>query len=240
VDVKAVRRRLAHARWVQVAIGTLGAWYLRFVWWTTRVVVEPADIYERVDRDYPIIVAMWHGQHFLTPFVRRPQYRTKVLISRHRDGEVNAVTAQQLGLSMIRGSGNLGGDFSQKGGVPAFIAMVAALKEGYIMALTADVPKVARVAGRGLLMLARSSGRPIYPLAIATQRRYEVDNWDRSAINLPFGRGAVVVGDPVWVPADADEPTLERLRSAVESALNRATARAYAIVDRTAEHAGVE
>jgi lysophospholipid acyltransferase (LPLAT)-like uncharacterized protein len=240
VDVKALRRRLAHARWVQVAIGTLGAWYLRFVWSTTRFVVEPADIYERVDRDYPIILAMWHGQHFLTPFVRRPQDRVKVLISRHRDGEVNAVTAQQLGLCTIRGSGNLGGDFSQKGGVSAFIAMVAALKEGYNMALTADVPKVARVAGRGLLMLARSSGRPIYPIAIATQRRYEVNNWDRSALNLPFGRGAVVVGDPIWVPSDADEPTLERLRSVVESALNRATARAYAIVDRTAEHAGVE
>jgi lysophospholipid acyltransferase (LPLAT)-like uncharacterized protein len=89
-------------------------------------------------------------------------------------------------------------------------------------------------------MLARSSGRPIYPIAIATQRRYEVDNWDRCAINLPFGRGAVVVGDPIWVPDDADEPMLERLRSVVESALNRATARAYAIVDRTAEHAGVE
>ena len=57
MDVKALRRRLAHARWVQVAIGTLGAWYLRFVWSTTRFVVEPADIYERVDRDYPIILA---------------------------------------------------------------------------------------------------------------------------------------------------------------------------------------
>jgi lysophospholipid acyltransferase (LPLAT)-like uncharacterized protein len=236
--VKALRRRLAHARWVQVAIGVLGAYYLRLVWSTTRFVVEPADIYARVDRDHPVILAMWHGQHFLGPFVKRPQDRAKVLISRHRDGEVNAVTAQWLGIETVRGSGNHGGEFSRKGGVAAFLAMVAALKDGYNMALTADVPKVARAAGLGVVMLSRTSGRPIYPIAIATRHRFEVDNWDRSAINLPFGRGAVIVGEPVRVPADADDAALEQLRGEVESALNRATARAYAIVDRTGGNAG--
>jgi hypothetical protein len=181
---------------------------------------------------------MWHGQHFLTPFVRRPQDRVKVLISRHRDGEVNAITAEMLGIKTVRGSGNHGGDFSRKGGVSAFVAMVAALKEGYIMALTADVPKVSRVAGLGIVMLARKSGRPIYPIAIATRHRLEVDTWDRSAINLPFGRAAVVVGDPIRVPRDADDPTLERFRLDVEAALNRATARAYAMVDRKNSDAG--
>ncbi|MGA2124644.1 MAG: lysophospholipid acyltransferase family protein [Xanthobacteraceae bacterium] len=238
--MRALRRRLAHARWVQVTIGVLGAHYLRLVWSTTRFVIEPRDIYERVDRDYPVILAMWHGQHFLGPFVKRPQDRAKVLISRHRDGEVNAVAAERLGIGTVRGSGNHGGEFSRKGGVAAFVAMVAALKEGYNMALTADVPKVGRVAGLGIVMLARRSGRPIYPIAIATQHRFEVDNWDRSAINLPFGRGAVVVAEPVRVPADADDATLEGLRSQVESALNKATARAYAIVDRTGRDAGAD
>jgi lysophospholipid acyltransferase (LPLAT)-like uncharacterized protein len=235
--MKALRRRFAHARWVQLAIGVLGAYYLRLVWSTTRFVVEPTDIYARVDRDYPVILAMWHGQHFLGPFVKRPQDRAKVLISRHRDGEVNAVAAERLGIETVRGSGNHGGEFSRKGGVAAFLAMVAALEEGYIMALTADVPKVSRAAGLGIVMLARKSGRPIYPIAIATRHRFEVDNWDRSAINLPFGRGAVIVGEPVRVPADADDATLEQLRRQVETALNNATARAYAIVDRTSANA---
>ncbi len=238
--MKALRRRLAHARWIQVAIGVLGAYYLRLVWSTSRIIVEPADIYARVDRDHPVILAMWHGQHFLCPFVKRPQDRAKVLISRHRDGEVNAVAAEWLGIGTVRGSGNHGGEFSRKGGVSAFVAMVAALKEGYNMALTADVPKVGRVAGLGIVMLARISGRPIYPIAIATRHRFEVDNWDRSAINLPFGRGVVIVEEPVRVPADADDATLEQLRIEVESALNRATARAYAIVDRAGRDAGAD
>jgi lysophospholipid acyltransferase (LPLAT)-like uncharacterized protein len=235
--MRSLRRRIARAYWIQWTIGAFGAWYLRLVWRTTRFVIEPADIYERVDRELPIIMAMWHGQHFLLPFVKRPKDRGKVLISRHRDGEVNAIVAERLGIETIRGSGNHGGEFSRKGGVAAFIAMVAALKEGYTMALTADVPKVARVAGLGIVMLARSSGRPIYPLALATRHRIEVGTWDRTAVNLPFGRGAIVVGEPVRVPQNADDAALEIYRKTVETELNQVTARAYAIVDRDASDA---
>ena len=80
-------------------------------------------------------------------------------------------------------------------------------------------------------MLARSSGRPIYPVAIATRHRIEVDTWDRCAINLPFGRGAVVAADPIRVAANAGDTELEDYRRLVETALDVATARAYAIAD---------
>ena len=94
------------------------------------------------------------------------------------------------------------------------------------------MPKVARVAGRGIVMLARESGRPIFPVALATSQRYVLDNWDRTTINLPFSRGAAICGEPVRVPADADNGALEQFRRQVEDNLNAATARAYALVDR--------
>jgi lysophospholipid acyltransferase (LPLAT)-like uncharacterized protein len=103
------------------------------------------------------------------------------------------------------------------------------------VALTADIPKVARAAGLGIVKLASASGRPIYPIAIATRRRVVLTNWDRTAINLPFGRGAGVAGEPVRVPAEADGATLECARHAVEASLDAATARAYALVDRQAK-----
>ncbi|MBI4276113.1 MAG: DUF374 domain-containing protein [Rhizobiales bacterium] len=224
-------KRIMASRPVQRAIGITGAEYLRFVSMTTKFVVEPSDIYDRVTPDLPVILAMWHGQHFLMPFVKLPHHRAKVLISRHRDGEVNAIAAEWLGVETIRGSGHHGNGH-HKGGVTAFMQMVEALKDGYNMALTADVPKVARVAGLGIVMLARASGRPIYPVAIATRNRYEVNNWDRTAINLPFGRGGVVVGLPISVAADADDVALEAARRAVEAALNDVTVRAYALADR--------
>jgi lysophospholipid acyltransferase (LPLAT)-like uncharacterized protein len=231
-------KRLGRQRWVQVAVGTLAAEYLRFVNATSRFVVDPPDAYTSAEPDLPVIVAMWHGQHFLGPFTRRPGDRSKVLISRHRDGSVNAIAAERLGIETIRGSGDTGGRFDRKGGVGAFQQMRDALAEGYSVALTADVPKIARVAGRGIVMLARETGRPIYPLALATSRRYILDNWDRTTINLPFSRGAAVTGEPIRVPAGADDAALEMHRRQVEDGLNRATARAYAIVDRKGGDAG--
>ncbi|HXW49988.1 MAG TPA: hypothetical protein VEK31_11140, partial [Xanthobacteraceae bacterium] len=100
------------------------------------------------------------------------------------------------------------------------------------IALSADVPKVARVAGLGIIKLAQASGRPIYPSAIATSRRFVLDNWDRTTINLPFGRGAGVAAEPLTVPRDADDSMLESARRLLEDRLNAATKRAYAIVDR--------
>src|SRR5262245_45846829 len=124
-------KRLVGSPRFQKATVVMAAEYLRLVWNTTRLVIEPEGVYERVDRDAPIIIAMWHGQHFLAPFIRRAHDRAKVLVSRHRDGEINALAAEWLGIGAIRGSGNHGGGFVGKGGVSAFKEMLSALEEGY-------------------------------------------------------------------------------------------------------------
>jgi lysophospholipid acyltransferase (LPLAT)-like uncharacterized protein len=225
-------KRLGRQRWVQVALGVSGAQYLRLVAATNRLTIEPHDFYEQIAGDLPVIVAMWHGQHALMSFMRRPEHRAMALISRHRDGEIQSIALNRLGVETIRGSGDHRGDFHRKGGVGAFRDMLAALAEGHTMVLTADVPKIARVCGPGIVKLAAMSGRPIYPVAVATSRRIEFrDSWDRGVLNLPFGRMAAVAGDLVRVPGDADDDTLEHARLAVETGLNRATARAYEIVD---------
>jgi lysophospholipid acyltransferase (LPLAT)-like uncharacterized protein len=231
--MSSLQKRIGRARSTQVTLGTLAAAYLQLVWKTSRFALDPPDIYEAVEPELPLIVAMWHGQHFMAPFIKRAQHRVKVLISRHHDGEVNAIAAQRLGIATIRGSGDPGRRHDRKGGVAAFREMLAALAQGYNVALTADVPKISRIAGLGIVMLARESGRPIFPVAMATSLRIELDNWDRSAINLPFGRGAMVGGDRIRVPADADEAMLESYRLEVEAALNATTARAYALVDQS-------
>jgi lysophospholipid acyltransferase (LPLAT)-like uncharacterized protein len=231
----ALLKRIGESPRARAVVGFLAAEYLRLVWRTSEFVFEPPDIYERVAPETPVIVTMWHGQHFMTPFLKRPQFLAKVLVSRHRDGDINAIIAERLHVGTVRGSGDHARRFDRKGGVAAFKAMLNALEEGYNMALTADVPKVARVAGLGVVKLAQISGRPIYPVAMATSRRIELNNWDRSAVNLPFSRGAVVVGEPIRVPAQCDSEALEAARRAVEANLNAATERAYAIVDRRAD-----
>ena len=222
--------------WVQRAAGFLAAEFLRLVWLTNRFSFDPPDVHDIVEPQLPAIFAFWHGQHFMTPFIKSKEiHRAKVLISRHRDGEFNAIAAERLGIGTIRGSGDHGSAFYRKGGVGAFKEMMHALAENYNVALTADVPKRSRIAGLGIIMLARESGRPIMPFAMATSRFLRLKNWDRTTINLPFGRGVLVGGEIIIVPPDAGADTMEELRARLEATLNDATRRAYARIGRPEE-----
>jgi len=234
--LKKLLRNTLRSSWFQRAVGFLAAEYLRLVWLTNKFTFDPPHIYDMVEPRQPAIFAFWHGQHFLTPFIKtKESHRAKVLISRHRDGEFNAIAVERLGVGTIRGSGDHGSAFHRKGGVGAFKEMVRALEENYNVALTADVPKRSRVVGLGIIMLARESGRPIMPFAMATSRFIRLNNWDRTTINLPFGRGALVGIEEINVPPDADAVTMEELRLKLESILNEATRRAYARVGRPQE-----
>jgi lysophospholipid acyltransferase (LPLAT)-like uncharacterized protein len=231
--LKKLLRNTLRSRWFQRAAGFLVAEYLRLVWRTNKMSFDPPEIYAQVEPQMPAILVFWHGQHFLTPFIKTKEiHRAKVLISLHRDGEFNALAVERLGIGTIRGSGDHGSAFHRKGGVGAFMEMVRTLEEGYNVALTADVPKRARVVGLGLIKLAKESGRPIMPFAMATSRFIQLKNWDRTTINLPFGRGAVVGIEAIFVPPDADAETMEKLRAKVEATLNETTDRAYAQVGR--------
>jgi len=219
---------------VQSTITSLVVNYLRIVNATSRTVYDPSDPYILHASLAPVIFTMWHGQHFMLPFLRRFDLDVRVLISKHHDGELNARIAEKLGISTIRGStARNPSRMFEKGALGGFREMKAALDEGAFVCMTADISQLApRRAGLGIVALARASGRPIVPVAYATSRRIELTSWDRSTLNLPFSRGACAVGEIVEVPAEADDRVLESKRQNVENALNDATQRAYAIVDR--------
>lgn len=86
-------------------------------------------------------------------------------------------------------------------------------------------------------MLARMSGRPIRPVAVATSRFLTFDTWSRFTLNLPFSKLAYLVGDPIYVPADASGAQLEEARLRVEQELNALTAESYRRVGRDAAEA---
>lgn len=212
--------------------------YLKLVYGTTKWQFDPPDFYEQVDAQWPAILAMWHGQHFMITTFKRPNDKIRALISLHRDGEINAQVVEYFGASVIRGSGVTSktgsprqSEILRKGGSRALRAMVRELDAGATIVETADVPKISRVAGRGIIALAKASGRPIFPIAIATSRRIDVNSWDRSSINLPFSRGAFAAGEPIMVPSDTTRDGMEVFRQQVEDSLKDATRRAYEIVD---------
>jgi hypothetical protein len=226
--------RLLQSRGFQRGVAGLAANYLRFVNWTSPFHFDPPDAFARYIHLNPVIFTMWHGQHFMLPFARIFDFDARVLISRSRDGEINALVAEKLGVKTIRGStARDPSRMMEKGALAGFVEMKAALAEGACVTMTADISNLAaRRAGLGIVSLARTSGRPIVPIAYASSRRVDVKSWDRSTINLPFSRAVIAVGEPVHVPEDADAALLEAKRVLVEDTLNEATERAYRIVDR--------
>ncbi len=224
-------KRIGRHPVVREALGYVFARYLGLVRRTNRFVLDPPDAYDRVGPHMPVIAAMWHGQHFMIHFARRASDRAASLVSRSGDGELNAIALRHLGVRAIRGSGDRGrGRGREKGGAQALRGMLKALQDGEMVVMTADVPKISRRAGEGIVTLARLSGRPIVPVAVVTSRRIDLDTWDHSSIGLPFGRGAIVLGDPIMVPPEATGEAAERYRQEVEDALDRVHARGYALV----------
>jgi lysophospholipid acyltransferase (LPLAT)-like uncharacterized protein len=231
-------RKLRKSPGFQRFAGKMLANYLKLIWATNRVIIVPADIYQRLEPDVPSIYTFWHGQHFLTSFLIPKHWRAKALLSRHGDAEMNVIAIEALGAGAIRGSGGHGGDFHRKGAVGATFKMLEALEQGYILGVTADVPKIARVAGDGIVTIARHSGRPIYPLAISASRRIETSSWDKASIYLPFGRIAVVFAEPVRVAGDASDGACEAARQLVQQRLDEISARAEELAGHKPRGAG--
>ncbi len=211
-------------------LGHLGARYTRFVRSTSTVVYDPPDTRERAGELHPYIFAMWHGQFVLMPTLHQGAFKVSAIAARHQDATAIRVLLGHFDIDVVQGAG-AGDRKKDKGGVYALRTATKLLKGGSTFSMTADVPPgPARVAGTGIVTLAKFSERPIVPFAVATSRFVALPTWSRMTINLPYSKLAYVMGDPIWVPADADIEGLEKYRQTVEAELNRVTARAYGLV----------
>jgi len=204
----------------------VAAAYARFVHLTTRwQEVDKANVADLWDSDRPFIVAHWHGRIMMLAFTWRRKNPIRMLISRHRDGELIARTVAHLGVGSIRGS-------TSKDGAGALRAMVRAIKQGDCVGITPDGPRGPRMrASDGVVTLARLCDVPIIPLSYATSRRRVAGSWDRFTIALPFARGVFIWGKPISVARDADADEVERIRQSVEDELLAITAKADRLCD---------
>ena len=213
------------------------AW-LRLVWTTNRPVSGSDSVIDRIARGERGIGAAWHGQHLMFPCIMPGGHTGAVMVSRSADAELNARVLELAGIDTLRGSGGRANDrkAAERGGARALIGLKRVLDEGKWVGMIADIPHgTPRDAGMGIVTLARISGKPVYPVAYQTSRRKVLERtWDKTTINWPFGRAAIVVGDPIHVAADADEAAMEAARLHLTAELDRASARAAAMVDGNA------
>jgi lysophospholipid acyltransferase (LPLAT)-like uncharacterized protein len=216
----------------QRATGHLIGGYLKLVASTARLTLSPADLMDEAESDLPFILTAWHGEHLLLPMLNRPHYRMQAMVSRHRDGELNAIALKWFAVGTVRGAGSHRGDVFRKGGFQAYRSLMTELNDGACVFMTGDVPKVARVVSPGLVRLAAHTGRPLYPMGIAASPFIATSGWDRAAVPLPFSRIVITRGEIIRVRPDADETEQEGVRGLLQAALDEASARAWSLVGR--------
>jgi lysophospholipid acyltransferase (LPLAT)-like uncharacterized protein len=162
------------------------------------------------------IGAFWHGRLLMTPLVYGGR-GLKILVSRHRDGELISRTVRHFGLETVRGS-------STRGGIAGIKGLARALQGGYDVAIAPDGPRGPRCKVQpGVIQLARISGRPIFPFTFNASPRKVLPTWDHFIIPLPCSRGVFVWGEPIWVDHAEGEEAMEQKALLLERRLHEIT-----------------
>lgn len=217
--------------------GQIASWIfatsLRLAYGMSSKVFEPSDLKTNRDLSKPVIFVSWHGHSYLFPYMFKRGTAPTLMVARHGDGRLAGNAMAMLGMPLVFGSGS--NDKSdkaataRKGGAVAFLQLLKLLRAGKSVKMTGDVPKVARVAGEGVILLARKSGCPLVPVAISSSRRRYVSSWDKMQISMPLSRIAFIEGAPIEVPDD-DTP-LQEYQTLLEKRLEALNARAMDLAD---------
>jgi lysophospholipid acyltransferase (LPLAT)-like uncharacterized protein len=180
-----------------------------------------------------VVMCAWHGRfmqlHRLW-FFGANATKIRMLISRSREGGIVTHAARMVGGDVVRGSAAKRGQ--QKGGREAVREMVRLIDEGVAVSITPDGPRGPRMrASIGAVQIAKMAQAALLPVAWSTHGRKLFNSWDRFILPLPFGRGALVWGDPIPPPPpNARGAEMEQVRQRLEDELNRITTEADRLV----------
>ena len=192
--------------------------YLRLIGWTSRFEYRGEENLP----GKPFIYVFWHCHILLVSYSHRGR-AVRVRASTSKDGDVSVRANRQFGQRIIRGTAS-----SSKEGAKTTIKIIRTLKEGNVIAITPDGPKgpVLKVK-KGVVFIAGKIGCPIVPVSWAVKRKKVLRSWDRTIVPLPFNRGVVMTGKPIYVKKDAD---MDRAAENIEDILNDMKAEAERIV----------
>ena len=200
-------------------IGRLMAAYVRLVAATSRLEGPP------VTQDQAVL-AFWHEYNLVaaTAAYRTRRARRHVSFStRTFRGEVMNALLGAVGA----GSVPLPAEDERAEAARLSREMARLGREGASLAVSPDGPVGPyRRAKPGALIVARESGLPIQPWAVAMRPSFRLGRrWDRHIVPLPFGRLRVVEGEPIVVrERDPIRPLLARLQEALDEVAARADA----------------
>ena len=170
------------------------------------------------------IISFWHGR--ILPGTLYFQRRgIVVMTSENFDGEWIARIIHRFGYGTARGS-------TSRGARKAMLQLVREMESGKGSGFTLDGPRgPAGVARPGAVWLAKATGHPVVPIHMEASAHWTLRSWDRTQIPKPFATVALAIGEPLYVPREADEAVLEGARVEVGRRLNALEQRALHMLE---------
>jgi lysophospholipid acyltransferase (LPLAT)-like uncharacterized protein len=199
-------------------VGIFGTWLIELIFSTIRIHFTGCDRdrHKKAGAPKRYIAAIWHSRILMFSYLYKG-WHSSILVSRSEDGEIIARILQRQGFETIRGSTN-------KGGRRALATLIRRIRDGGSAVIIPDGPQGPRFRVQpGIILLAQKTGVPIYPLSYGARHAKIFSSWDRFMLPRPFTECRVVYGDPVFVPADADERVREACRRRLEDELCKIT-----------------
>lgn len=208
-------KRILQSNIVQHLVCWLGAQYIHLVAATCRWEIIRGEIPAAFwDKGEPFVLCFWHGRLLMMHKCWRQPLPIHMLISQHRDGQLISRTAKYIGVSSVIGS-------SSKGATQAIRNLLKIFRSGESIGVTPDGPRGPRMrAIDGVVNIARLADATIIPATYSVNRRKVLGSWDRFIIPRPFAKGAIVWGQPIRIPRDANPEKIETYRRQIEDELN--------------------
>lgn len=148
----------------------------------------------------PFILAHWHGDELgILHLLRR--YHVACIISTSKDGDIMNRAVRLLGGTTVRGS-------STRGGTSALKGILRLKRDGWRPSVAVDGPKgPIHQVKPGVFQISRLSKLPIVPISFFASRSHIFHkSWNQSRLPLPFARVIVVLGPPLPVLKDDEDP----------------------------------
>jgi len=194
-----------HSGPAYAVLSALGYLYIFFTGLFTRLRVAGTP-----DREAGIY-ATWHSGLAIMLYVMKGR-NISALVSRSGDGEYVARVLRMFGFNTVRGS-------TSRGAAQSVMKLVEQGQRGFHLAITPDGPRgPARKVQPGVVYLAQKTGLPVLPLGVGLSRKITFNSWDKFELPLPFGRAAVVYGEPLKIE---EGDRLEEKAAELEAVLNR-------------------
>jgi len=206
------------------AISTIGYRLIQLLGATLRWRTEGFEHFETIAAaGHQPIMAFWHGRILPATYYFRRR-GIVVITSENFDGEWIARIIERFGFGTARGS-------TSRGGRKALLQLTRDLSAGKPAGFTVDGPRgPERVAQPGAVWLAKATGHPVLPFHLEAGRHWTLKSWDRTQIPKPFSTVSIVIGEPFYVPRDADDEEIESARQSLDERLKALEPRAQELV----------